>query len=170
MTTKHFFSRSLATLSAIFALTTGVALTAAPSTARAEMKPQIVASGGAFDIQDFSFGLLSFRDVVAEVQSGGRIVITAQVLAPATAGRPRTGNVVFSALVNSDADGSFMDYTDDACTTAQMSGQASDDACAAIAGALQDATAGTGPFIAGPAATEGIIMRDGGICNPRWGC
>jgi hypothetical protein len=170
MTTKHMFSRSLATLSAIFTLATGVALTAAPSDARAEMRPQIVASDGSFEIKDFSFGLLSFRDVVAELQNGNRIVITAQVLVPATAGRPRTGSIVFSALVNDGDDGSFMDYTDDACTPAQMSRQAGDEACAAIGGALQDATAGTGPFIAGPVASEGIIMRDGGICNPRWGC
>jgi hypothetical protein len=35
-----------------------------------------------------------------------------------------------------------------------------------IAGSIQaEAT------IAAPApTTQGIIMRDGGICNPRWGC
>jgi hypothetical protein len=29
----------------------------------------------------------------------------------------------------------------------------------------------TGDSISAPsAAPQGIIMRDGGICNPRWGC
>jgi hypothetical protein len=169
MTMKHMFSRSLATLSAIFALATGVALTAAPSNARAELTPPIVPSERAFEIKDFSFLMLSFRDVVAKVQNGNRVVITAQVLVPATAGRPRVGSVVFSAQMNEDDDGRFMDYTDDACAPAQMSRQAGDEACAAIGGALQDATAGTGPFIAGPEA-QGFIMSDGRICNPRWGC
>jgi hypothetical protein len=31
------------------------------------------------------------------------------------------------------------------------------------------ATAAPAP-VAGPATGQGIIMRDGGICNPRWGC
>jgi hypothetical protein len=53
------FSRSLATLSAIFTLATGVVSTAAPSKARAEMRPQIVASEGSFIAEpDMSEGFI----------------------------------------------------------------------------------------------------------------
>lgn len=46
-------------------------------------------------------------------------------------------------------------------------------ACAGSATAATTAT--PSPHLAGAnsapsATTQGIIMRDGGICNPRWGC
>jgi hypothetical protein len=181
MIPKHTFSRSLAGLSAIAALTTGIALTAAPSTARAETRPQIVMSDGDVDcpacelLAAHDQDGLSFRNVVADVQNGNQVVITADVAFSATAGRPRAGSVVFSALMGDGASGS-MDYTDDACTPSQMSRQAGDQACAAISRALRDAAAPgtTIPILTTvpSAPTEGIIMRDGGVCDPirHMGC
>jgi hypothetical protein len=165
--TNHVLPRSLVTLSAIFTLSTGVALTAAPSTARAETKPQITTGEGTFIIKDFDKGSMHFRDVVAEVQNG-RMVVTAVVTMPATAGKPRTGSVVLSALMMYSDDGGFMDYTDDACTPSQMSRQAGEDACAAISGALHDGSMSDAPST----PEEGIIMRDGGVCDPirHMGC
>src|SRR5262245_37482815 len=96
MTAKHRFTSSLAALSTFTALAAGVALTAAPSTARAETGNPI--------IKDFDKGTMTFRNVATEEQAGNEIVITAEVTVPGTAGRPRTGTVVFSA---------FMDYSDD---------------------------------------------------------
>ena len=174
MTVKRAFSRSLTALPAIVWLACWATVFAASSTARAETASPIVASASNVDcaacqvLKSYNQGGLSFRDVVAE-QNGDQIVITAQVAMAATAGKPRTGSVVFTA---------FMDYTDDAgfsegaCTPSQMTRQAADQACAAISGALHDTTM-AGPLLTGPSApTEGIIMRDGGVCDPirHMGC
>jgi hypothetical protein len=167
MTKQHTFSRSLVAFSAIFTLATGVASIAAPSTARAETANPIVTLLKVSDPDG-----LSFRDVAAEVQNG-EIVISAEVTAAGTAGRPRTGSIVFTAYSD---DGSFMDYTDDACTPSLISKQAGNLACAALSSALRDAAAAASvptPTVA-PAAptTDGIIMRDGGPCDPirHMGC
>jgi hypothetical protein len=175
MTAKQIFSRSLTGLSAIAALATGVAMTAAPSTARAETASQIIMSDGNVHcppcgwLKAYNQGGLSFTDVVADVRDG-QVVITAEVAVAATAGLPRMGSVTFSAFMNYSDDASFMDYTDDACMPVQMTRMASADACGAISQALRD-TSSSGPIISEPAVpATGIIMRDGGICNPRWGC
>ncbi len=181
MTTNYIISRSLAASFAIVTLATGIALTAAPSTARAETANQIIMSDGnvscppcrwlRFHDQDG----LSFRDVVTEVQSDGQIVITAEVTMAGTAGKPRTGSVTFSAFMDYTDDVSFMDYTDDACMSSLTSRQAGDQACAAISRALGDAAAAaaTDALISAPMTpATGIIMRDGGICDPirHMGC
>jgi hypothetical protein len=183
MTANRIFPRSLATLCATVAFVTGVALIAAPSTARAETANQIIMSDGnincppcrwlKFHDQDG----LSFRDVVTEVQSDGQIIITAEVTVAGTAGKPRAGSVVFSTFMDYTDDVSFMDYTDDACMPSLMSRQAGDQACAAVSRALRDAAAAaaTAPdaLISTPATpAAGIIMRDGGICDPirHMGC
>jgi len=174
MTIKHFFSRSLVAMAAVFTL----AVIAAPSTARAETRSQITMSPTPIDcpacqlLKTYDQDGLSFRDAVAE-QDGNQIVITAQVAVAATAGKPRTGSVVLTAFMN--ADGSFMDYTDDACTAWQMTRQAGDQACAAISSALRAPAPTTvpGPVLTTPSTpTEGIIMRDGGVCDPirHMGC
>ncbi|HXU05843.1 MAG TPA: hypothetical protein VN903_33045 [Polyangia bacterium] len=180
--TDHTVSRSLGSLIAILTLATGIALTAAPSTAHAETTRQIVTSDGTIDCPPCRFFKLadqrglSFGDVTAEVQNGDQLVITADVTAAGTAGKPRTGSVVISAFMNYDADGRFMDYTDDACTPSLASRQAGDQACDAVSRALRDAanaaTAPTAPIVAPAAPTEGIIMRDGGVCDPirHMGC
>ena len=49
-----------------------------------------------------------------------------------------------------------------AVVVASMAGSAS---AAAIPSPTASATPGHAPV-----AGQGIIMRDGGICNPRWGC
>ena len=179
MTIKHTLSRSLVAMSAVFTLATGVAMIAAPSTARAETRAQITMSPTTVDcpacqlLKTYDQDGLSFRDVVAE-ENGNQIVVTAQVAMAATAGKPRNGSVVLTAFMN--ADGSFMDYTDDACTPWQMTRQAGDQACAAISSALRDVAAPTtvpGPLTTVPTPpTEGIIMRDGGVCDPirHMGC
>src|SRR6185503_19538748 len=95
MTAHYTFFRSTALLSAIVTLAIGISLIVAPSKARAETAK------------------VSFRDVAAEVQNGNQIVITAEVTVPGTAGKPRTGSVVFSAYMEYGEDGTFMDYTDD---------------------------------------------------------
>jgi hypothetical protein len=95
----------------------------------------------------------------------------AATVAPSTA---RAENGVFSAFVDDVDDASFMDYTDDACTS---SGQADADACAAPSRAIHN-TSGTTvkvPATGSPAPAAGqtnIIMRDGGICDPirHMGC
>ena len=164
MTARRILSRSLVAMSTFVALATGVALTAAPSTAHAETRSQIVVSESSIDcpacevLKAYDRDGLSFRDVVAEVQNGNQVVITAEIAVAATAGKPRTGRVVFSAFADRAADGRFMDYTDDACTPSAVNRQAGDLACAAISHTL--------------ATTEGIIMRDGGVCDPirHMGC
>jgi hypothetical protein len=161
MTTRHVFARSLVALSAFVALASGGAPT---STARAETRSQIVVSESSIDcpacevLKTYDRDGLAFRDVVVEVQNGNQIVITAEVAVAATAGKPRTASVVFSAFADRAADGRFMDYTDDACMPSAMSRAAGDQACAAISHALT--------------TTEGIIMRDGGVCDPirHMGC
>jgi hypothetical protein len=166
MTRNRTLSRSLAALTAIMTLAGGVALTAAPSTARAKTATPMAMSSGiaacpACDLLKlYNQNGLSFRDVVADVQDG-ELVMTAQVILTGTAGKPRTGSVVFSVLVDSDGAG-FMDYTDDVCMPSLMSPQAGAQACGAISGALRDAAA----------SGMGIIMRDGGICDPirHMGC
>jgi hypothetical protein len=116
----------------------------------------------AFDLDGLSFG-----DVVAEVQDGNEIVIIAEVIVTGTAGRPHTGTVVFSAFMDASDDAGFMDYTDDSCMPSLMSRTAGEQACAAIAGALRDA-----PLTPPSTSAAGIIMRDGGICDPirHMGC
>jgi hypothetical protein len=182
MTTHRIFSRPLATLSAILTLATGIAVTTAPSTAHAETGTQIVMSDSNVDCVPCRFFKvadqdgLAFLDVSAAVQNRNQIVITAEVAVPGTAGKPRTGTVVFSAVMDYGDDGSFMDYTDDTCALSSMSRQAGAQACGALSGAFRDAaTAATAPdaTIAAPATpTEGIIMRDGGVCDPirHMGC
>ncbi len=156
MTAHYTFFRSTALLSAIVTLAIGISLIVAPSKARAETAK------------------VSFRDVAAEVQNGNQIVITAEVTVPGTAGKPRTGSVVFSAYMEYGEDGTFMDYTDDMCMHSQLTRQAGADACAAVSGALRDGSLSVpGPVISGPATPEeGIIMRDGGVCDPirHMGC
>ncbi len=171
MTTNQILSRSLvsrplAALSAILSLAIAVALTAAPSTARAETGAPPTMTN--LKVPDQAG--LSFPDVVSEV-NGNQVVITAEVAVTGTAGKPRTGTVVFSAFVDYSDDVSFMDYTDDACMASQMSRQAGDQACAAISRALRDA-APSDPIVAPSTPAEGIIMRDGGICDPirHMGC
>jgi|KBSMisStandDraft_5_1062788.scaffolds.fasta_scaffold330059_3 hypothetical protein len=167
MTKHHAFSRSFASMFAIATLATGIALIAAPATARAETGTPIAASGANVDcapceaLKVYDKDGLSFSDVVAEVQNG-QIVITAEIAVTGTAGRPRIGSVI---------------YTDDTCMPAQMSRQAGTQACDAISRALLDAaapvTTAPGPLITGPSTpTEGIIMRDGGVCDPirHMGC
>ena len=182
MTANNAFSRSLAALSTIVTLATGVALTAAPSTARAETGSQIIMSDGNISCPPCGFlklndqDGLSFRDVVAEAQSGNQIIVTAEVTVTGTAGKPRTGSVVFSAFMDYSDDASFMDYTDDACMPSLMTRQAGTQACTAISRALRDAAsaaAAPGAVITAPSTPEtGIIMRDGGICDPirHMGC
>jgi hypothetical protein len=183
MTTDHIFPRSLAALSAIVTVATGVALTAAPSTARAETGDQIIMSDGRIHCPPCGFlkvydqDGLSFRDVVAEVQNGNQIVITAAVTVAGTAGKARTGSVVLSAFMDDSDDASFMDYTDDACMPSLMSRQAGEQACAAVSRALSDAFASArtaADVLTAPPSTPdtGIIMRDGGICDPirHMGC
>ena len=182
MTANQIFSRSLAALPAIVTLATGVALTAAPSTARAETGNQIIMSDGNIDcppcrlLKVYDQAGLSFHDVVAEVENGNQIVITAQVTVTGTAGKPRTGSVVFSAFMDYSDDASFMDYTDDACMPSAMSRQASTQACDVLSRALRDAaaaaTAPAAPIAAPSTPDEGIIMRDGGVCDPirHMGC
>ena len=94
-----------------------------------------------------------------------------------TAGKPRTGSVTFSAFMDYTDDAGFMDYTDDACMPSAMSRQAGTQACDVLSRAARDgaATAAAAPAapIAAPATPdEGIIMRDGGICDPirHMGC
>ncbi len=168
MTANHMFSRHFAALAAIFTLATGVALTAAPSTARAD---------GNIDCPPCRFlqvhdqDGLTFRDVAAEVQNGNQIVITAEVTVTGAAGRPRTGSIVFSAVMDHSDDASFMAYSDDVCMPSAMSRQASTQACDVLSRALHDAAATAATAPAAPIATpstpdEGIIMRDGGICDP----
>ena len=171
--TSHIFSRPFAALSVIFTLATGVGLTAAPSTARAETGNPITMSDGNVDCPPCRFlevhdqDGLTFHDVAAEVQNGNQIVITAAVTVTGTAGKPRTGSVVFSAL---------MDDTDDACIPSALSRQAGTQACDVLSRALRDAAAtavtAPPPLDAAPATpAEGIIMRDGGICDPiHMGC
>jgi len=119
---------------------------------------------------------LSFHDVVAEVQNGNQIVVTAEITVTGTAGKPRTGSVVFSAFMDYTDDARFMDYTDDVCMPSLMSRQAETQACAVISSALRDAAAAaTAPdaLITSPATpASGIIMRDGGVCDPirHMGC
>ena len=62
MTANHIFSRPLATLSAIVTLATGVALIAAPSTARAETGNQIIMSDGNIDCPPCRFLTVQDRD------------------------------------------------------------------------------------------------------------
>ena len=153
MTTNRIFSRPFAALSAIFTFATGVALTAAPSTARAETATEIIVSDGNIDCPPCRFlkvsdqDGLSFRDVVAEVQNGNQIVITAEVAVTGTAGKPRVGSVVFSAFIDDGDDARFMDYTDDSCMPSAMSRQAGTQACDVLSRALRDAaaTAATAP-------------------------
>ena len=174
MTAHHFFSRSLVAFSAIFTLATAVAMIAAPSTARAESGNQIIMSDGNVDcppcrwFRIYDQDGLSFRDLTGEVQNGDEIVISAQVTFNGTAGKPRTGSVVFSTS---------MDDTDDHfCTQLLMTRQAGDQACAAVSSAFRDAaTAAASPAssTAVPTSPEtGIIMRDGGVCDPirHMGC
>jgi hypothetical protein len=174
MTMKHFLSRSLVAMSAVFTFT----MIAAPSAARAETRSQITMSPTTVEcpacqlLKSYDQDGLSFRDVVAE-QNGNQIVVTAQVAMAATAGKPRSGSVVLTAFTN--ADGSFMDYTDDACTPWQMTRQAGEQACDAISSALRAPVTTTvpGPVLTTPSTpTEGIIMRDGGVCDPirHMGC
>jgi len=165
MTTHYTFSRSLAVLSAFVTLAIGISLIIAPSKARAET------------LKDFDKGSMTFREIVGDVQNGNQFVITAQVTVPGTAGKPRTGSVTFSAYMEYSEDGSFMDYTDDTCVQSQLTRQAGADACAAISGALHAGSlspeTAPGPVITGPATPEeGIIMRDGGVCDPirHMGC
>ena len=161
MTTRHIFSRSLVAMFVFVALATGVTRT---STARAETRSQIAVSESRIEcaacevLKTYDRDGLSFRDVAVEVQNGNQIVITAEVAVAATAGKPRTAIVVFSVFGDRAADGRFMDYTDDACMPSAMSRVAGDGACAAISHALT--------------TTEGIIMRDGGVCDPirHMGC
>jgi hypothetical protein len=181
MTTKHIFSPSLTAFSAIAALATGIALTAAPSTARAETASQIVMSGGNVDcppcrllkVRDQAG--MSFHDVAIEVEDGNQIVITADVTVADTAGKPRTGTIVFSAA---SVDSRFMDYRDDACDFSLTNRQAGDQACAAVSGALREASTAAAtaptlsPFVPSTPDAAGIIMRDGGVCDPirHMGC
>jgi hypothetical protein len=165
MTADHILSRPVAAFSAILTLATAAALTAAPSTARAETANPIITGNQDVDcpacqlLKTYDHDGLSFRDVAAEVQNGTQLVITAEVTVIGTAGKPRTGSVVFSAFMDYSDDVGFMDYTDDACMPSQMSRQAGTQACAAISRALRDAAAPSTP-------ETGIIMRDGGICDP----
>jgi len=174
MTAHHFLSRSFVAFSAIFTLATGVALIAAPSTARAETGNQIIMSDGNIDCPPCRWFRindqdgLSFRNLTAEVQNGGEVIINAQVTFTGTAGKPRTGSVAFSTV---------MDYTDDNfCTQSLMTRQAGDQACAAISRAFGDAvTAAASPASSTAVPTNpetGIIMRDGGVCDPirHMGC
>jgi hypothetical protein len=182
MTTHRILSRPFAALSAIVTLATGIAITAAPSTARAETGNQIIMSDGNIDCAPCRFFKvddqdgLSFGDVDAQVVDGKQVVITAEVTVAGTAGKPRTGSVVFSAFMNYGDDARFMDYTDDACAQSLMSRLAGAQACDAISRAFRDAaTAATAPdaTIAAPSTpAESIIMRDGGICDPirHMGC
>jgi hypothetical protein len=175
MTVKRAISGSLTAVSVIIWLAAWAAVFAASSTARAETANQIVMSASNVDcpacqvLKSYNQDGLSFRDVVAE-QNGDQIVITAQIAMAATAGKPRTGSVVFSAFMDYTDD---VGFTDDACTPSQLSRQAADQACAAISRALHDTTTAPSPLITGPSApTEGIIMRDGGVCDPirHMGC
>jgi hypothetical protein len=175
---SNHMCRFLATLSAIATFGTGAALTLAPSTARAETGNQIVMSGAKVDcpacqlLETYDKDGLSFRDVIAAFQDGNQIVITAQVIVTGNAGKPRVGSVVFSAQMDGD-DAGVVDYIDDGCTPWSMSRQAGDQACAAISRALRDAEPTLPPLTTVPAApTEGIIMRDGGVCDPirHMGC
>ena len=171
---KHIFSRSLFALPAFVALATGIALPGAPSMARAETANQIIMSEGRIDcppcrwLKTYNQNGLSFSDVVAEVQDDGQVVITAEVLVAGTAGKPRMGSVVFSAFMNYSDDASFMDYTDDSCMQSLTSRQAGTQACDAVSRALRD----SGPIIMPVTPAEGIIMRDGGVCDPirHMGC
>ena len=179
MTTHRILSRPFAALSAIAALATGLALTAAPSTARAETGQQIIMSDGNVDCPPCRFlkindqNGLSFGDVAVEVQNGNQVVITAQVTMPATAGKPRTGSIVFTSVSN---DASFMDYVDDACMASSMSRQATTQACDVVSRAFHEAAAtaltAPAPLDAPSTPTQGIIMRDGGVCDPirHMGC
>lgn len=171
--TQYLLSRSLASLMAFLSLATGAALTVAPSIARAETGGNIdCAPCRLFEVADQ--GGLAFRNVTAEAPDGDQIVVTADVTVAGTAGKPRTGTVVFTAFMELSEDGTFMDYTDDACTPSLPTRQAGTQACDVISRAVRDAaTAATNPTptIAPPSTpTEGIIMRDGGICTPQMGC
>jgi len=170
-------SRPFATSSVIAALAIGIALAAAPSAARAETGNQIIMSDGNVSCPPCGFlklqdqDGLSFRDVAVDVQDGNRIVITAAVDVPGPAGKPRTGSVVFSAFMDYGDDGKFMDYTDDACAASLMSRQAGTQTCDTLVRAFRDAAdaAAMTPSntIVAPSTSEaGIIMRDGGICDP----
>jgi hypothetical protein len=173
MTTHHIFSRPLSALSVIVTFATGIALTATPSPARAEAGPQLIMSDGDIGcppcrlLKAYDWDGLSFGEIVAEVQDGHEIVITAEVTVTGTGGKPRTGTVVFSAFMDASDDATFMDYTDDVCMSSLMNRNAGEQACAAIGSALRDAT------VAAPSTSAaGIIMRDGGICDPirHMGC
>jgi hypothetical protein len=151
----------------MLALAAGIALVATPSTARAEAASACPACQS---LKSYDKDGLSFRDVEAEVE-GNQIFITAEVAVAGTAGKPRTGTITFSAFMDYSDDASFMDYTDDACMASSVSKQAGAQACEAILRALRDAPT-TVPVGSTAVPAEGIIMRDGGICDPirHMGC
>ena len=185
MTTHHIFSRSFAALAAIFTLATGLALTAAPSTARAETVNQIVMSDGNIDCPPCRFFRLndqdgmSFSNLALGTKSGGEVISDFVVTVTGTAGVPRTGSVVFSAFMDYTDDGAFIGSSDEVCTPSQMSRQTGVQACDAITRAFREAStaattapAAPSPFVPAAPAAEGIIMRDGGVCDPirHMGC
>jgi hypothetical protein len=183
MTTDHILSRPFAAMSVIFTLATGIALTAAPATARAETGNQIIMSDGTIDCPPCRFFQvhdedgMSFRNVVAEMLDEDEVVVTAEVTVTGVGGKARTGSIVFSAFRDHSDDSAFMDYTDDACLPSLISRQAGAEACAAISLALRDASLAAATAPAAPSTlpstpAPGIIMRDGGVCDPirHMGC
>jgi hypothetical protein len=175
MTARKSLSRSIAAFSAMASVATALALTAAPSTAQAETGTPIIMGEGSIDCAPCRLLTVhdkdgvSFGDIVAEVQNGNEIVITAQVYVARTAGQPRTGSVVFSTFMDAGDDAGSMKYTDDACMSSQMSQQAGTQACTELTRAFNDAV---GWSFGATHSGNGIIMRDGGVCDPirHMGC
>jgi hypothetical protein len=164
-TLRRTFSTSSATFFALLALVAGNAL-ASPSPARAETAKPLPSPTTALDgevlRQLAAHGRegLSFQEVKSELREGDRISLTASVEVAGPGGKVRTGTVVFTAVMSYGSDGRFMDYTDDACTWSLTNRQAGADACDALGEALLETR------------ESGIIMRDGGICDPirHMGC